>query len=148
MDKLTQGEVDLFARARDVLESAYDAEIHQVAAAARTRDGEVFVGLHIGSRRINVCAESSAFANAEMANAGPIVSMVAVCKDDSGRVVVTNPCGVCRELMQQYAPDARVVVEDGGHVHSVPSASLIPVPWRFPRENAWTVEEPTAGGQP
>lgn len=145
MHELNEDEVALYRCARRVLEGSFHPEIHQVAAAARTADGEIYVGLHIGSRRINVCAESSAFANAEIANAGPVMSMVAVCKDDTGRVVVTNPCGVCRELMQQYAPDARVIVDDGGRVRSVPSASLIPTPWRFPRENAWAVEDPTAG---
>lgn len=145
MNQLNDDEVDLFHRASDVLESAFHPELHQVAAAARTADGEVFLGLHIGSRRINVCAESSAFANAEMAGAGPVVSMVAVCKDETGRIVVTNPCGVCRELMQQYAPDAQVIVDASGQVRSVPSTSLIPTPWRFPRENEWTVEEPAAG---
>ncbi|ABL83688.1 MULTISPECIES: cytidine deaminase [unclassified Nocardioides] len=145
MRQLTREEVELFHRAREVLEGSFHPEIHQVAAAARTGDGQVFVGLHIGSRRINVCAESSAFANVEIANAGPVLSMVAVCKDEAGRVVVTNPCGVCRELMQQYAPDAQVIVDHGGEVRSVPSASLIPTPWRFPHETAWTVEEPSEG---
>ena len=145
MNELNHDEVELFRRASDVLESAFHPELHQVAAAARTADGQVFVGLHIGSRRINVCAESSAFANAEIAGAGPVVSMVAVCKDEAGRIVVTNPCGVCRELMQQYAPDAYVIVDASGHVRSVPSAALIPNPWQFPRENEWTVEDPATG---
>lgn len=145
MNDLSRDDVQLFHRASDVLAKAFHPELHQVAAAARTVDGQVFVGLHIGSRRVNVCAESSAFANAEIAGAGPVVSMVAVCKDEAGRTIVTNPCGVCRELMQQYAPDAQVIVDAGGHVRLVPSASLIPNPWRFPRENEWTVEEPAAG---
>lgn len=145
MNQLDHDDVELFRRASDVLESAFHPEQHQVAAAARTADGEVFVGLHLGSRRVNVCAESSAFANAEIAGAGPVVSIVAVCKDDEGRTVVTNPCGVCRELMQQYAPDAHVLVDAGGQVRSVPSASLLPTPWRFPRENEWTVAEPATG---
>ena len=142
---LSHAEVELFRRASDVLDHAFHPELHQVAAAARAADGEIFVGLHIGSRRVNVCAESSAFANVELARAGPVVSMVAVCKDETGQIVVTNPCGVCRELMQQYAPDARVIVDAGGQVRSVPSASLIPTPWRFPHENTWTVEEPAEG---
>lgn len=147
MSRLTSEEIHLIGQARAVLERSFHPEIHQVAAAARTADGRVFVGLHLGSRRINICAESSAFANAEIAEAGPVRSMVAVCKDDTGRVVVTNPCGVCRELMQQYAPDAQVIIDDGGRLRSVPAASLMPTPWRFPRETDWTVEDPEAQGE-
>lgn len=135
-------EIELFEQARDLLEARHDPSIHQVAAAARTADGHIYKGLHIGSRRINVCAESSAIANARMDGDSAIVAMVAVCKDDSGRVVVTNPCGVCRELMGTYLPDATVLVDLHGEVRAVPSTALLPNPWMFPRETDWTVEEP------
>ena len=135
-------EVELFEQARELLEARHDPSIHQVAAAARTSDGRIYRGLHIGSRRINVCAESSAIANARIAGDQEIVTMVAVCKDDSGRVIVTNPCGVCRELMGTYLPDATVLIDMDGDVRAVPSAALLPRPWMFPHENDWNVEEP------
>lgn len=145
---LRPDEVELFEEARDLLERRHDPSIHQVAAVARTADGNVYRGLHIGSRRINVCAESSAIANARMAGDSEIVAMVAVCKDDDGRVVVTNPCGVCRELMGTYLPDATVLVDLHGDVRAVPSAALLPNPWLFPRENDWVVEDPRSEENP
>lgn len=136
-------EVDLFQQARALLDQRHHPELHQVAAAVRATDGTVHLGLHIGSRRINVCAESSAIANAEMAGSGPITSMVAVCKNPDGTVVVTNPCGVCRELMGTYAQLADVMVDDRGSVVMVPATELMPHRWMFPHENEWIPDDPT-----
>lgn len=140
--ELTPQDVQLYERARDLLESVHHPVIHQVAAALRTRAGGIYQGIHLGSRRINVCAESSAIANAEMAHDPGIDTIVAVCKDEAGRVVVTNPCGVCRELMTTYGADANVIVDIRGQVRKVPASALMPNPWMFPNENEWSVEDP------
>ncbi|MFB8386764.1 hypothetical protein ACFC3F_06445 [Microbacterium sp. NPDC055910] len=135
-------EVELYDAAKQLLIARHDPDIHQVAAAVRADDGNVYLGLHIGSRRVNVCAESSAIANAEMAGAGDLRTMVAVCKNDAGDIVVTNPCGVCRELMGTYAPNADVMVDDRGDVVMVGADALMPTRWMFPHENDWTPHEP------
>lgn len=142
--ELSAADVELFERAKQVLIAAHDPVIHQVAAALRTESGQIYTGLHIGSRRVNVCAESSAIANAEMAGDRGISAIVAVCKDEQGRIVVTNPCGLCRELMTQYGPQAEVLIDYRGSVRKVPAGALMPNPWMFPYENDWTVSEPSA----
>lgn len=139
---LTQQDIELFEAAKNQLERSYHPERHQVAAALRTADGSVYLGLHIGSRRVNVCAESSAIANAQMAGDEEVVTIVAVCKEDSGRVIVTNPCGVCRELLGQYGATAEVLVDLAGTVSKVDAADLLPNPWMFPRETDWSIEDP------
>lgn len=141
---LTSDDVELFDHARKLLESTFDPAIHQVAAALRTSTGAIYLGVHLGSRRINVCAESSAIANATMAQDLDIKTMVAVCKDESGRVVVTNPCGVCRELMSTYGPRAEVIVDVQGQVVKVSAPELMPNPWMFPHENQWSLGDPKA----
>lgn len=142
---LDESDVELYETARDLLLTTHHPVVHQVAAALRTESGRVYSGLHLGSRRINVCAESSAIANAEMAADHGIATIVAVCMDDAGRVVVTNPCGVCRELLTTYGPRAHVVVDVRGSVRKVPASELMPNPWMFPNENDWTVEDPAEG---
>jgi len=139
---LTPDDVELFDRARKLLELTFDPVIHQVAAALRTSSGEIYLGVHLGSRRINVCAESSAIANATMARDLDIRTIVAVCKDESGRIVVTNPCGVCRELLSTYGPDTDVLVDVQGKVLKLSAPELMPNPWMFPRENDWVLEDP------
>lgn len=144
-EELNPSDVALYARAAELLEHVHDPVIHQVAAALQTTSGAIHTGVHLGSRRINVCAESSAVANAEMAHDGEVATIVAVCKDEQGRTVVTNPCGVCRELLQTYGPKASVIVDIHGHVRKVSASSLLPNPWMFPHENEWNVEEPVEG---
>lgn len=141
---LTSDDVELFDHARNLLESTFDPVIHQVAAALRTSTGAIYLGVHLGSRRINVCAESSAIANATMAQDLDIKTMVAVCKDESGRIVVTNPCGVCRELMSTYGPRTEVIVDVQGQVVKVSAPELMPNPWMFPHENQWSLDDPKA----
>ena len=140
--ELTSGDVELYEAARAMLERVHDPVIHQVASALRTKSGQVYLGVHLGSRRINVCAESAAIANAEMALDHGIDTIVAVCKDQSGRVVVTNPCGICRELLTTYGPEAHVIVDIEGRVGKVPGTALMPNPWMFPEENSWSVDDP------
>lgn len=144
VEELNAHDVDLFEKVRELLTTRHDPEKHVVAAGVRTASGEVYLGLHLGSRRINICAESSAIANAVMAGDERITSMVALCLDEDGRAIVTNPCGVCRELMGTYALDAEVVIDHGGAVRKVPSAALMPDRWMFPHENDWSVEDPHA----
>lgn len=141
---LTATEVSLFEQARSLLQRAHHPELHQVAAAVQTASGSVYLGLHMGSRRINICAESSALANAQMAADTQIVSMVAVCKNENDRIVVTNPCGFCRELMGTYCQDANVIVDVQGIPQVVTSGDLMPLPWMFPHENQWSVREPSS----
>ncbi|UOY03347.1 hypothetical protein [Blastococcus sp. PRF04-17] len=145
---LDADDLALFEQARELLTRAHHPERHQVAAALRSASGRTYLGLHIGSRRVNVCAESSAIANAQMAGDEGIATIVAVCKDDAGRVVVTNPCGVCRELMGTYGRSADVLVDLGGAVRKVRAADLLPTPWQFPRENDWSVQDPSIGAAP
>jgi len=142
LQRLTPDDIELFEIARDLLERTFDPQIHQVASALRTASGEIYMGVHLGSRRINVCAESSAIANATMAGDADIRTIVAVCKNDEGRVVVTNPCGVCRELMTTYGPHASTIVDLQGEIHKIPSAQLLPNPWMFPHENEWVASDP------
>src|ERR671919_104062 len=101
---LDRNDLELYRRAVEVLDTAHDPVVHQVAAALRTTDGQVFVGL---------------------------------CRNDAGRTIVTNPCGLCRELLGHYGPDAWVLVDGGGDVVKVAAADLMPMPWMFPHENDW-----------
>ena len=143
--ELDAADLALFEEARRLLLRAHHPERHQVSAALRSTSGQIHLGLHIGSRRVNVCAESSAIANARMAGDEGIATIVAVCKDDDGRVVVTNPCGLCRELMGTYGRTGDVLVDLQGIVRKVRAADLMPNPWQFPRENDWSVQDPSAG---
>ena len=129
---LTRDDVDLFDAARVLLEQRHHPSLHQVVAAVRGESGAIYTGLHLGSRRVNVCAESSAIAAAVIAGEERIVAAVAVCMGtgaDATVPQVTNPCGVCRELMGEYGADAKILVDDGGVVRAAELRELLPLPW-------------------
>jgi cytidine deaminase len=84
---------------------------HEVATALRTADQRVFTGVHVeGScRRSSVCAEAVALGTARAAGAAlDVIAVVSVQVKPADRFRVIAPCGVCRELISDYSPDARV----------------------------------------
>ena len=80
---------------------------HEVGAALKTRSGQVFSAVHLEATvgRIAVCAEAVAI---EMAATGDTQIEMIVAVNRVGQVV--SPCGMCCELIADYAPDAKVIV--------------------------------------
>lgn len=134
---LDQGDLELIEVARDLLLDRFALGRHQVAAALRVADGTIVTGLHVGSRRINLCAEQIALGTALTRGHGDIVAGVAVIAMEEGDdPVVTSPCGVCREVLAYYAPEMTVLVDDAGTVVKTFAADLLPAPWLLPTEGS------------
>lgn len=99
---------------------------HHVACAVLTETG-LYLGLNLECTlpRAGSCAEPSAIAQARIAEPdGRIVFSVAV----NRRGVVIPPCGVCRELLMDYGPDAEIAVEQtpDGVLRRRPLRDLMP----------------------
>ena len=99
-------------------------EAHEVGAALRTRSGKIFAAVNVKANvgRVSVCAEAIAIGMAASAGDTDIERIVAV--DHKGRVI--SPCGMCREMISDYAPQAEVIVsgEDGLQIFKV--SDLLP----------------------
>lgn len=145
--ELAAADVELYEAARDLLLYAHHSENHKVAAAMRGASGAVYLGLHIGSKRLNVCAESSALANARIAQEAAVQSTVAVSMDEHGMPQVTNPCGICRELLRSYGSDTKVLVDAEGRVGIVGIGDLLPYPWLRATETEWVSGPPVAANR-
>lgn len=145
--ELQPADVELYEAARDLLLTAHHTENHRVAAAMRGASGAVYLGLHIGSKRLNVCAEASALANARIAQETAVQSVVAVSMDGHGTPQVTNPCGICRELIRSYGSDTSVLVDAKGQVGTVSIRDLLPYPWLRATETDWVIKPPIAEAQ-
>ncbi|MFH5877464.1 hypothetical protein [Arthrobacter sp. NA-172] len=145
--ELSESDVELYNAAREMLLAAHHGENHRVAAAMRGASGVIYLGLHIGSKRINVCAESSALANARMAQEVSIQAVVAVSMDEHGEPQVTNPCGLCRELLRNYGAETSVLVDAAGEVGRVALEGLLPYPWMRASETEWTTLPPDLGAR-
>jgi cytidine deaminase len=76
-----------------------------VAATLVTRSGHLFSGVCIDTGSgTGFCAEHSAIAAMVTAGEYQIASIVAVWRDDQGRLYVLPPCGRCREFIRQIDP--------------------------------------------
>jgi cytidine deaminase len=73
-----------------------------VGAALRTSHGDVFAGVCIDTGFGNgLCAERAAIAAMVTAGQYEITEIVAVWRDDQGRLSMLPPCGHCREFIRQ-----------------------------------------------
>ncbi len=126
----------LIAAANAVLERHYRTFWHTVAAAIRTRDGRIWTGLHIGTTvgRLAICAEAVAFGRAVLEGDGTIATAVAVRhpkpEEEDRELAVVSPCGGCREMIMDHAPDARIILKDAGGLIKLPIRSLLALPYR------------------
>jgi cytidine deaminase len=133
---LTSADHELIAAANDVLARHYKPFWHTVAAAVRGRDGRIWTGLHIGATvgRLSVCAEAVALGRALLEGDGLIATAVAVRHpkpDELDReLAVVPPCGACREMLLDHAPDTMVILNEGGELLKRPIRELLPLPYR------------------
>ena len=133
---LTDGDHELIAAANAVLEKHSRPFWHMVAAALRSRDGRIWTGLHIGTTvgRLSVCAEAVAFGRALLDGDGTILTAVAVRhpkpEEVDRELAVVPPCGACREMILDHAPDATIIVKDSNVLIKLPVRTLLPLPYR------------------
>jgi len=99
-----------------------------VGAALLARDGRVFTGVNVENASIglSVCAERNAIAKAVSEGARDFEVLAVV----TGAAEPTMPCGVCRQVMWEFAHDLRVIVEgSGGGRVTTTIAQLFPSPF-------------------
>lgn len=114
---VTDQDKQLVAAATEVIRARFRPSWHVVGAALRLRSGEVFTGVHLEANvgRIAVCAEAVALGRAVTeSGSSDVDAIVAVYHANDGSVSVVAPCGMCREMISDYAPAAWVIVPDEG----------------------------------
>jgi cytidine deaminase len=125
---LAPGDRALVEAARDLVQERYVEGRHEVAAAVRMRSGAVHLGMHVEGSigRASICAEGVAIGAAVTAGDREIDTIAAVLRLPGGDWRVVSPCGVCRELIGDYGPEAHVIDYADGIVGRVPIATLLP----------------------
>ncbi len=130
--EMSEQDVRLLEIAQELLSRVWVHGRHEVATALRTVDGAVYTGVHVeGScRRSSICAEGVAMgtARAGLQPGAPLLvdAVVSVQIKPAGQFRIIAPCGVCRELISDYSPDARVWITDESGVRSIPALDLLP----------------------
>ncbi len=96
------------ARAREGSVAPYSK--FKVGAALLTKSGEIIGGANVESASygLTCCAERVALFKALTSGKKDFVAVAVVARAPGGPM----PCGACRQLLAEYAPDARVWVAD------------------------------------
>jgi cytidine deaminase len=124
MNNLCRDDLQLIEAARTIIALRSKPESHEVGAALRTRSGKIFSAVNVKANvgRVSVCAEAVAIGMAASAGDTDIERIVAV--DQKGRVI--SPCGMCREMISDYAPQAEVIVSGNDGLEIFRVADLLP----------------------
>ena len=103
-----------------------------VGAALLTRDGRVVHGCNIenASFGLSICAERNAVWKALSEGESDFVAVAVT----AGRAGGASPCGACRQVLHEFAPDLVVYWRDSrGRIVSEKLERLLYLPFRYPR---------------
>jgi len=87
--------------------------------------GHIYMGINIEACDYGPCAEPIAIGAAFTNGERHILAIVAVRKQD-GEYPVLSPCGNCRQLLVDYAPEALVIFDNDGEVVKTQARNLLP----------------------
>jgi cytidine deaminase len=107
--------VQAAAKARKGSVSPYSK--FKVGAALLTKSGEIIGGANVESASygLTCCAERVALFKALTVGKRDFVAVAVVARCDGGPM----PCGACRQLLREYAPDAKVFVADSDDLKKI-----------------------------
>ncbi|MFB6345047.1 MAG: cytidine deaminase [bacterium] len=105
---IKQPDIDLYTRAKDVLDESYSPYSNfAVGAAVRSAEGEVFTGVNVenASYGLSMCAERTAVFKAISEGKQNLASLAVAAEDDQP----ASPCGACRQVMHEFNSEMRVI---------------------------------------
>ncbi|KAF0245978.1 MAG: cytidine [Planctomycetota bacterium] len=126
---LTKADRELVLAARGALRADMNPRRHGVGCAIRGESGRVYVGVNVEACGYGPCAEPIALGSAIAAGERRFESVVAVVPRGKGAEVL-SPCGNCRQLFLDYAPDAWIIVRDGKREFKARAKDLLPAAYR------------------
>jgi cytidine deaminase len=132
----TDGDRELIQAAIDLINARYVENRHHIAAAVRGRSGKLYTGLHLDTYvgRASVCAEAVALGQAMAAGEQGIEAIVSVRhprpREQHREPQLVSPCGICREMLNDFAPGAAVLLAGDRGIERRPVESLLPDKYR------------------
>lgn len=112
----------LIKEAQDLLQKSGKDPICTVAAAALTEDGSIITSLNVFHFTGGPCAEGGVITQAMSQN--KIITHIAAIGDrDRG---IMSPCGHCRQMLVDYFPACKVLVNDQGNIIEKSVIDLLP----------------------
>lgn len=115
---------ELLKQAIEAREKAYSPySKYKVGAALLTTRGKVYTGCNIENAAYSpcMCAERTAIFKAVSEGERDFVALAVVTVNGG------SPCGVCRQVMREFAPSLTVIIGDvEGHYRVLPLSDLLP----------------------
>lgn len=129
---ITQADLNLIRLAKEKLHNINVEKKHFVVAAIRTKTGRVITGFNLKTTatRASVCAESIALAKVIEAGEEPEILVVIANLEGEKNATLVTPCGICRELLYDYAPQSLLIFSNEDSLIKVPIGSLLPSPYK------------------
>ena len=123
---INNNDLELIEAAKEVINRNFDEidENHTVGAAIRCKNGNIYVGVNVYALH-GSCAEFVAIGTAITSGEREFESIVAVRSANKNNVLIP-PCGNCRQLLLQYAPNIKVLVQTENGVEKVSIQELLP----------------------
>jgi cytidine deaminase len=116
---------ELMNKAKEAYMHSYAPYSHFfVGAALLTTDGEVYQGCNIENASYGAtnCAERTAIFKAVSEGKRDFCKIAIAAKDGS----TAYPCGICLQVMNEFMPEAEVVLEVDGHITVFGVKELLP----------------------
>jgi len=127
---VTESDMELIKIALKVLEDNFDDGVynHTVGCAVMCDNGEIYKGVNCDGIH-GSCAEYVTIGIAISAGERNFDTIVAV--HDKHQNFVIPPCGNCRQMLFEYCPTVKVIVNDeNGNLVKVRAEDLLPYAWR------------------
>ena len=115
----------LTQKARDARQFAQAKYSHfQVGAALLTEEGTIVSGCNVesSSYSLTICAERVALTKALSEGITKFKAIAIAAKDGD----FCPPCGACRQLLYDYAPDLDIILTDGTNIKTYKIKDLLP----------------------
>ncbi|HEM49126.1 MAG TPA: cytidine deaminase [Caldithrix sp.] len=109
-------------KARNLAQARYSK--FKVGAALLTDNNDIFTGCNVESSSygLTICAERVALTKALSEGATSFLAIAIFAKDG----YICPPCGACRQLLYDYAPDIDVILSDGSEHQIIKLKDLLP----------------------
>lgn len=136
MDALAADDRALTEAAIDFIRTRYIENRHHIGAAIRGASGRIYLGLHLDTYvgRCSVCAEAVALGGALSAGESAIDTVVSVRhprpRELHAYPKVVSPCGICREMLTDFAPKAGIIMARPAGLVRLPVTDLLPDKYR------------------